>query len=335
MALSLLPDEQARLAGAQSVNPEAYDAYLKGLQHWYRLGPPDLDVAQQYFEFALQKDPAYAVAHAGIAALWVARAQMGFVSPRDAAPKATAAATRALAIDDRIAEAHLWLGVLKYYYSDWDVAGADAEFRRAIELNPTLPDARAVYSHFLCSLKRPADARAQIERAVDGDPLNAMLHAFYGVVLQYTKQNDQALSQFRIALATSPDLPFAHESLWEVLHATGHDEESLPELKKWAPGPDPAFDEALARGMREGGYSRAMRLGGDRLVERARTEFVQPTLIAEMYTFAGDNDRAFEWLDKALALPDGILPYVQWPAWDSLRGDARFPPLLRRMHLPL
>jgi TolB-like protein len=335
MALTLLPDEQARLASAPSVNPEAYDAYLKGLEHWYRLTPPDLDVAQRYFELALQKDPAYAVAHAGIAALWVGRATMGFVSPREAGSKAKAAAARALAIDDRNAEAHLWLGVLKYYYGGWDVAGADAEFRRAIELNPTLPDARAMYSHFLCTLKRPADARAQIERAVDGDPLNAMLHAFYGVVLQYTKENDQALLQFRIALATSPDLPFAHQSLWEVLHATGHDEESLPELKKWAPGPDPVFDEALARGMREGGYGLAMRLGADRLVERARTEFVQPTLIAEMYTFAGDNDRAFEWLDKGLALPDVILPYVQWPAWDNLRGDARFPAFLRRLHLPL
>ena len=333
LAFTLLPAEQARLASSRPVNPEAYDAYLKGLQHWYRLTPPELEAAQQYFELALQKDPDYALAHAGIAALWIARAQMGSVSPAEASPRIRTAALKALELDATLAEPHMWLATVRGWY-EYDWAGSDAEYKRAIESNPSSPDPRAMYSHFLCTMKRPDEAFAQIERALELDPFNAFFRALYAVVLQYARRNDEAIAQIKRALSTSPDLPFARGTLWEVLHTTGRDQESLPELKMWVGAPDPEFDAALARGQSEAGYRGAMVRGAETLAQRTGARFVSPFLIAEMYAFADERDRAFEWLEKSFKIRDPNLPYIRWPNWDNLHGDPRYRDLLRRMNLP-
>ena len=141
LALKLLPAEQARLATARTVNPEAYEAYLKGFQHWHKLTPGDLDAAQRYFELALAKDPNYALGYTGIARVWLGRRQMGFISPGEAAPKAKAAVMKALALDDTVAETHYTLAGFRTW-SEWNWAGAEREFKRAIELNPSFPTRR-------------------------------------------------------------------------------------------------------------------------------------------------------------------------------------------------
>ena len=208
LALKLLPAEQARLANVRTVNPEAYEAYLKGLQQWYNLAA-DVDAAQQYFELALKKDPNYALAYAGIALVWAmppADGERRHAS--EATPKAKAAALRAVALDDTVAETHYALAVVRAW-SDWDWAGAESEFKRAIELNPGFPDARAYYSHLLIIMRRPEEAMAQGERAVELDPLNSLFRSLYARDLLYVRRYDDAIAQARKALQTSPDHPAA------------------------------------------------------------------------------------------------------------------------------
>ena len=157
----MTPAEAQRLASAQPVNPEAYEAYLKGMQHFYRLTSHDLDIAVEYFDLALKKDPEYALAHAGLALVWIGRQQMGYTAPREAAPKAKAAALRALELDSTLA-AHSALTIISHKKHEWDWANADAGYKRAIELNPNFPDTRAFYSHYLMRMKRQEEAMTQI-----------------------------------------------------------------------------------------------------------------------------------------------------------------------------
>ncbi len=332
---AVTPQEKARLASARPVNPEAYDAYLKGLHHWYALTPADLDTAQRYFELALAKDPNYALAYAGVSLVWAGRQQMGFTAPSEAAPKAKAAALRAVALDDTVAEAHYALAIVRAW-SDWDWSGAEPEFKRAIELNPSFPDGRAYYSHYLMNMQRPDEALPQMERALELDPFNALLQTLYAVDLLYVRRFDDAIAQARRALQTAPDCPPANCALWWAYEAKGMDNEAFAVAK-------PLYNsvygvrevaEALDRGYAEGGYRVAMRRAADVLAAHARTTYVNPTDVANLYLSGGDKDRALEWLEKGLAARDPNLPYLGVPFYDGVRSDPRFQSLLRRIGLP-
>jgi TolB-like protein len=335
LALTLLPTEQARLANVHAINPEAYDAYLKGLHHWYKLTSGDIDTSQRYFELALEKDPNYALAHAGIALIWAGRQQMGFASPREAAPKAKAAALKAVALDDTLAEAHFVLAVVEAW-SDWDWAGAEAEFKRAIELNPSYPDARAYYSHLLNNLRRPKEAMPQIERVIELDPFNELFQALYAADLLYVRRYDEAIAQCRTALRTVPDHPAALTLLWWALSLKGMHNEAFSASKVYlnAAYRDRDVDEALDRGYAEGGYPGAMRRAAEALAAHFRKSYAAPADIADLYLEAGEKAHALEWLEKGVEVRDPNMPYLGIPFYDNLRPDPRFQALLRRMNLP-
>jgi serine/threonine-protein kinase len=337
--VAVTPQERARLAGVRPVDPEAYDAYLKGLHHWYMLTPAELDTAQRYFELALANDPNYALAHVGIALVWVGRQQMGVSTPGEAAPKAKAAALKAVALDDEVAEAHYALAVV-LAWSDWDWAGAEREFKRAIELNPAFPDARGYYAHILMYLQRPAEALAQGERAVELDPFNFLFRVLYSVDLLYVRRFDDAIAQARRSLQIAPGNPVANSLLWWAYDAKGMDRGTEREAIA-AVGPiyetfyaGGGIAAALERGYAQGGYRAAMTRAAEAAVAHARTTYMNPVDVAALYLCAGDRDRALEWLEKGLTARDPNMPYLGVPFYDSLRPDPRFQSLLRRMGLP-
>jgi TolB-like protein/predicted Ser/Thr protein kinase len=335
LALTLLPAEQARLANVHAINPEAYEAYLKGLHHWYKLTPGDIDTAQRYFELALEKDPNYALAHVGIALIWAGRQQMGFASPSEAAPKAKAAALKAVAMDDTLADAHFVLAVVEAW-SDWDWAGAEAEFKRSIELNPSYPDARAYYSHLLNNLRRPKEAMTQIERAMELDPFNELFQTAYAIDLLYVRRYDEAIAQCRTALRTVPDHPAALSTLWWALSLKGMHNEALAAIKAAlnVEYSDRDVEKALDRGYAEGGYSVAMQRAAEALAAHFRKSYANPCDIADLYLEAGEKVQALDWLEKGVEVRDPNMPYLGVPFYDSLRSDPRFQALLRRMNLP-
>jgi serine/threonine-protein kinase len=332
--VSLAPQEESRLAGARRVNPKAYEAYLQGQFHWNKLTRADLDSALQYFELALTKDPDYAQAHAGIARVWVGRQQQGFTPSSEAAPKAKAAAAKALALDPMLAEVHDTLAGIRTW-ADWDWEGGEAEYRRAIELNPNLPGPRAVLSHLLNILKRPEEAMAQIQRALELDPLNALFRDFYAMDLMYARRYDDAIAVIRDTLKTSPNDLIALSTLRSAYHMKRMDTEALDAWKaSYAARGDQAAGEALVRGFQEGGYPKALERAAEILAVRSRTAYVPAWQIGTLYTRAGKKDEALEWLEKAYQAHDPNMPYISVdPIFDILRDDPRFGDLLRRMNL--
>jgi Tfp pilus assembly protein PilF len=331
---ALTPTERARLASARTVNPEAYEAYLKGMQSWYRFSPQDIEAALEYFELALKKDPNYAPAHSGVALVWIGRQQMGYTAPREAGPKAKAAALKAVELDSTLAQAHSSLASVNYLY-EWDWAGADVEFKRAIELNPNFPDARALYSHYLMIMKRPEEAMAQMQRALELDPFNALFQVWYVSDLESADRYDEAIVQIRKALRTSPGVPFfAHWMLSGYLFRKAMYEESLAEMKAYYAG-DREMEEALTQGYAQSGYRGAMRRAADLLAARARKTYVLPSDVAGLYVMAGEKAQALAWLEKGFEVRDPNMPYVNvYQIFDSLHNTPRFQDLLRRMKLP-
>ena len=156
----LTPEETSRLAAARPINPEAYEACLKGWYYYHKISPGYLGTAYQYFQLSLEKDPNYALAYAGIANVWLTRGDWGVAPPHEAVPKAKAAVLRAIELDETLAEVHTILAFTKYSY-EWDWSAAEREFQRAIELNPNFADVFLFYSHFLICMNRPEEARAR------------------------------------------------------------------------------------------------------------------------------------------------------------------------------
>ena len=337
LALTLLPEEQLRLASTRPVNPEAYEAYLKGHFHAQKETPADHDLALKYFEAALTSDSNYAPAYAGIAFVWTARNQNGYVTPGEATPRVKAAATKAAGLDPTQALAHYALGMAAW--NEWDWETNEREFRRALEIDPTLADVRAYYSHLLIALKRPQEAVFEAERAMQLDPLNAFNQALYGTVLYVARRYDEAIAQFRNALKASPDMSTANCGLWRALSRTGRDEQALMAAERCHENLGLEVKDALARGRSARGYPEAMRRVADLLAARTGTsrEYVSPLVVFSAYIEAGEKDLALDWLSKSVEARDpNVYGAVRNPlSVDSLGDDPRFRALVLRTGLPM
>jgi TolB-like protein/Tfp pilus assembly protein PilF/predicted Ser/Thr protein kinase len=333
--IRLAPKEEMRLSSARRVDPEAYQAYLKGMFYWYKLTRLDLESAEHYFELALEKDPNYARAYAGIAEVWAARLQQGLSSAVEAVPKEKAAAGKALDLDSTLAEVHNALAILKMN-SDWDWEGAEAEFRRAIELNPNFPDPRAYYSHLLNILKRPEEAAAQIKLALELDPLSGLFQAMYAMDLMYARRYDDAIIFLRKTLETSPHDLIALSTLRSAYHMKQMYPEALEIWKRsYAERNDSEAEDALAQGFAEGGYQGALQRVAEMLIARSRTTYVTPWQIGTLYTRAGKNKEALDYLEKAYEAHDPNCIYLGVdPIFDVLRNEPRFQDILRQMKFP-
>jgi TolB-like protein/Tfp pilus assembly protein PilF/predicted Ser/Thr protein kinase len=332
--IKLTPQEEMRLASARKVNPQAYEDNLKGRFHFYKMTRADLDLALGYFESALAKDPNSALAYAGIAKVWAGYQQQGFAPASETTPRAAAAADKALELDNTLAEVHYTLAIIKaWVYWDWE--GAETAFRRAIGLNPNYPEARAYYSHLLNILGRPKEAMAEIELALESDPLNSIFKDLYAMDLMYARRTDEAIGLLLGTLKASPNDPVALSTLRSAYHVKKMYPEALEIWKtSYAAKGDTEAVEALVRGFREDGYRGALRSAAETLAERSKTTYVSPWQIGTLYTRAGDVDEALDWLEKAYQAHDQNMPYIGVdPIFDELKGTRRYQDLLGRMNL--
>jgi TolB-like protein len=329
--VALTPEDTKRLAGVRIVNPEAHDAYLKGSYHWEKLTREDLDNAQSYFELALEKDPSYAPAYAGLASVWGARSQMGYTPPHEAQPKAKAFTLRAVALDDSSALSHSRLAKIRTW-TEWDWAGAEPEWRSALEIDPNYADAHAYFAHFLAITGRIDEAVPHSERAIELDPFNALFHGLYSIVLEGARRYDDAIAAARTALTMQPSLPAT--GMQCALLLNGMRDELLAFQRNFFAG-DPELVGALEQGLAEAGYEGAQRRIAGLLAVRYEKYGTGSFAVAQYYNYAGDYDRAMDWLEKAFEVRDQTLPYIPLcPIWDPLRSDPRFQDLLRQMNLP-
>jgi eukaryotic-like serine/threonine-protein kinase len=333
--MTITPREQVRLAKPRAVNPEAYEAYLKGRFQWYKISQQGLEDATHYFQLALEKDPNYALAYAGLADVWAMRADAGYAAPSETLPKAKAAALKALQLDGTLSEAHVSLGNIEAEYErDW--VAAERDFRRAIELNPSSADAHFMYADFLISIGRNQQWQTEVQQAMNLDPMNSFLRCFYGWHLVYLGRYDEAIDVMQKVVATQPNFSSAHMGLWGAYYRKHMEKEALEEAVKFFEAlNDQEAVAALTTGYHQAGYREAMRRAAEVLAARAQHSHVAGVRIARLYAHAGDADRALSWLQKAYEARETPLVHlgVAWD-WDQLRPDPRFQDLLRRLHFP-
>jgi serine/threonine protein kinase/Tfp pilus assembly protein PilF len=333
--LQLTPEEQSRLATAQEVNPDAFEAYLRGRFHWFRMTAQDLDIALRYFELARTIDPNCALAYAGIAEVWIVRQQHGFVPPSEAVPKIKAAANRALELDSTLADVHFLLANIQAWV-EWDWYGADISARRAIALGPKDAEVHAYYSHLLQIFGEHEEAMVHSELARQLDPFSTLFHSLHGMNLMYEHRYDDAISLLNKILETSPKEPIALSTLRSAYHMKGRYKEALEIWKRsFAAKGDFQAEAAIGDGSSESDYQAALTRVAELLIARSDTAQVTPWQIATLYTRAGKKHQALDWLEKAFDYRDPNMPYISIdPIFDYLREESRFKVLLQKMKFP-
>jgi TolB-like protein len=327
--------DRTRLASTRRVNPEAFEAYLKGRFHWLRQTREDFDQAERYFQFAREKDPNYAMAYAGLGSVWMMRGDAGFRPPSETVPLANQFLGKALELDDGLADLRVLLGNQKAV--TWDWTGAEREYRLALEANPNLADAHFYYADLLLTaLKRPDDWNREIQRAMELDPLNDFNRSFYGWQLNYLGRYDEAIAVFQRLLPTGPNKASNYLGLWGAYFRTGRYEDALRSARDYfeAAG-DGEFVNALGTGRDRAGYRAAMIRTGEAMVARSATRHLPALRVARMFAHGGDADRALLWLERAYENRESTLARlaVFWD-WNDLRPDPRFQNLLGRLNLP-
>lgn len=328
-------DEASRLSRAPLVNPEAYEACLKGRFHYSKLSPEQLRMALNYFNQALEKDSNCAAAWAGIARTLMSLGDTGMVSMSETISQAKHAATRAIELDHGLADAHYMLGNIRFLH-DWDWEGAEVEFRQALRCNPNDADAQFFYADFLISLKRREEGTRAQERALELDPLSFFFQCFRGWHLVYWRRADEAIEQLEKVLRSEPAFSSAHLGLWGAHFTKRAFGEALADARKFfGILRDDEVAAALGRGFEESGYSRAMSLAAETLAERSARAHVPSFRIARLYAHAGDGQQALRWLEQAYAQRESPMVHlsVGWD-WDCVREEGEFKDLLRRMRLP-
>ena len=336
--INLSPEDKERLAKNPSVSPEAYEDYLKGRYYWNKRSGDGFTKAIGYFEDATRKDPQYALAYAGLADCYgiVGATIYGTVPAEEAAPKAKAAAIRALEIDPSLAEAETSLATAKFNY-DWDWAGAAAGFKRAIQMDPKYATAYQRYSLYSIAMGRFDDSFDQIKRARDLDPLSISINSSFGWRLYLARQYDRSIAQLRDTLEMDPNYEWAHLVLGQAYEEKREFNLALAELKKAVElsRNSPLMVSALAHAYAlQGNTAEAQKLLAQ-LRMQSRKQYVSPYYIAVVYLGLGKNDAAMNWLDKAFADRSNGLVFARVePELDPLRSEPRFMALENKLNFP-
>jgi tetratricopeptide (TPR) repeat protein len=336
----LTPQEQTRLAAARVVNPDAYDAVLKGQLHLSSRTRNELDTAHQYFELALETDPDYAPAHVGIANVWSSRRAMWYAEPKDAALRAKAAVQKALAIDDSLAVVQAaWAGIQS---DEWQWHEAEATLRRALEIEPNHAGLHTRYAVILRTLGRRTEAIEHCERAIELDPLNASLRSSYAINLAFAGRYDEAIDHARRALTAQPIQNVAHEALSTAYSRKGMLREAVAALIAAATR-DEDLEKArvLQRGYDEGRYRDAVVAAAELQEARLQRQadeppFVSAGEIAMLFDTADLPEKVLEWWEKAVERRDPEVQDIRatLPRGNVREDDPRFQALLRKTGLP-
>jgi serine/threonine-protein kinase len=337
--VTVTPEEEARLAGARAVHPEAYQLYVKGRVFWDRRTEESINRSIAYFTQAIEKDPNYAAAYTGLADCYLSLGfsfDVGSLPPSDAIPKAKNAAIKALSLDESLAEAHNSLAYTKLNY-DWDWPGAEAEFKRSLDLNPGYAEAHHWYSHLLVSAGRMDEALGEARKALALDPLNPIMNVHLGWCYFFARQYDLALAQLSKATEIDPNFGLAYWYRGLAYEQQGKFAAALEQMRKAAPllagntvvHADMGHVYAVAGEKREA--EKVMR----ELQQESTRRFISPFEVAIIYIGLGQLEPAFEWLERAYRERSDLLIYLRVdPRLDSIRSDSRFERLAARVGIP-
>jgi TolB-like protein len=334
--VKLTPQEQAQFAQSRPVNPEAYEAYLKGRYHWNRRSREGLPKGVQYFQEAIAKDPNYAAAYSGLADCLSGLSTYNFVAPDEGCGRAKKLALQALEMDCSLAEAHASLAWVHTWY-DYDFVAAEREFERSLELNPRYATAHQFFGFYLGMMGRYEEGYTEIKRAIRLDPLSSVFQWSLGFIHWMARRYDHALEQAEKALELDPTFAPAHALLaWTYLC------KSMPEATMAAARKAVQFSPGAVMYLATVGESYAAARDRDEakkilddLHELSTRQYVTPYFLARIYAALGKRDEALRCLEAAYLQRASSLVFLKVDALlDDLRSDSRFQDLLRRMNFP-
>jgi TolB-like protein/Tfp pilus assembly protein PilF len=323
--------DRQKLALGSTQNPEAYRLYLKGVHYTFKFTKDGFDKGIDNLNQAIAIDPNYALAYSALAVNYINQVDW-FIAPKIAAPKAREAAQKALELDNSNAGAHVVMGIYLQWYA-WDWAGAEREFKRAIELNPDDSGARGYYSWFLPIMHRDNEAIVEARRGLQIDPLG--LNANLGSVLVFTHQWDKAIDQLRLSIDLDPNSWFDHYFLGRAYEQKASFTEAIAALKQAISlgGPTEVW-ASLGHVYAVSGKQEEARQVIEHLRELSVHQYVAPYNVAVVYAGLGEKDEAFAWLNRAYQERSYLLTYLTVDErLDKLHSDPRFGELVRRVGL--
>lgn len=323
----LTASEQRAIAIRPTENPEAYQLYLKGRFFWNKRTAADLKKSIDYFNQAIEKDPNYALAYAGLADAWLVLPLFGGGAPRDYSPKAETAARQAIHLDETLAEPHASLGLLLAIYY-FDFSSSIRELERAIQLNPNY----AMAHHWLGNLPLTFTGQfdraiGELKRALELDPLSMIINANLGQTYCYSRRYEAAIAQLRTTIEIDPSFYYAHYQLGQALEFKGDRDAAIAEYQKARElNDDPLVLALLAQAMAKAGNPAPARKVLEQLKEESRHRYVTAYGIGLIYLGLGENEEALSWFEKSYQDRAGTeIGYIKVdPFLDSLRGDPRF-----------
>jgi TolB-like protein/Tfp pilus assembly protein PilF len=335
----LTPEEDARLSSAREVDPGAYELAIKGRYFWVKRTEESIQRALSHFKQAVDRDPGYAAAYSGLADCYSSLGfsfDVGSQRPADVQPKAKAAAMKALEFDDSLADAYTSLAYVKLNY-DWDWSGAEAEFKRSLQLNPGYANGHHWHAHLLLSGGRLSEALTESKRALELDMLSPIMNVHLGWHYLYARQYDRALEQLTKTLELDPNYGLAHWYRGLAFQQKGMFAEAHRELSKARNllKHSPIVEADIGYLHAVSGTKTEAESVIAKLKKESERRYINPFAIALIYIGLGRKDEAFEWLDAAFRERSDMLVYLRVdPRLDSIRSDPRFTSLATRVGVP-
>lgn len=336
LRLKLSGAQKKRLTRRYTENTEAYQCYLKGRFHWNKRTEEAMKRGIEYFEQAIEVDPGYALAYAGLADSYNLLASYSMLASSDAFPRAKAAARRALELDEGLAEAHTSMSFVKFGY-EWDWEGAQLGFTRAIELNPNYPMAHQWNAVMLAALGRFEEGFVHADRAQELDPLSLPISTLVGWLRHLARDYDSAITLYKSTLELDSGFALAHRRLGQTYEQKQMYAEALAAFQKAEELAGEDVELMSARGHLYGvlGETGKAEAALEKLKATSKRKYVPAYLVARSYAGMGKTDLVFEWLEKAFVERYGYLAYLNVePLFDDIRTDPRFVDLVRRVGLP-
>ncbi len=336
LKLKLSSEEQRRLIKRDSINPEAYQFYLRGRYFWNKRTPDGIKQAIEQFQQGIERDPNFALGHVGLADSYIGLTFYDFAAPHETMPKAKESAIKALALDNTVAEAHASLAHVLMNY-DWNWSEAEKEFKRSIELKPDYATAHQWYAiHFLTATGRLEEAVQEMKKALELEPASLVMNTFMGATLYYAGRYDEAIDQCRRTIEMDPNFAVAHWHLGlayeqeQVFDAAIEEFQKAVSLSGGSPLMKAALGHAYAKSQKK---HEANKILGE-LNELSKQQYVSPYEVATIYVALGNNEQAFQLLGKAYTEHSFHLVYLNvWPQFKSVSSDSRFQSLVQRVGL--
>jgi serine/threonine-protein kinase len=335
LRLRLTGEEKKRLKKRYTDNTEAYQLYLKGRYYWNRRTGEGLKKGIEHFKLAIEADPLYALAYAGLADCYTMMCWHTMVPAKDVFTTAKAAAMRALDLDEKLAEAHASRGAVSETIWDWD--SAEAQYRRALELNPNYATAHQWYAEYLAHTGRFDEAFREMNKARELDPLSSIINTELGWIHYAAREYDRAIEQYRSVIDLDPDFALAHWRLGEAFKQTGMYEEAIGEIQEAVrlSGRSPRMMARLGHAYAIAGRKQEALEALHELNEVSEQQYVSPYEIAIIYAGLGEKELVFEWLERAYEDRSSWLTFLKVePSFDKLHSDPRFVDLVKRVGLP-